>query len=113
MGMVNELVGHKGVQQRFDGRIGRHRIEKIGALNRDHLFVGQCVARAQPAQRLEPHRRQPGRLDVAHVPARAFDAQNVDVIAHEVRDRGLDRRVAAAVQDKLGILPSSRVVVDP
>ena len=89
MSMVNEPAGHKGVQQRFDGRIGRHWVDQIGALDRDHLFIRQCVARAHPTQRLEPHGRQPGRLDLTHVPARAFDAQNVDVIAHEVRDAQL------------------------
>ena len=42
------------------------------------------VARAQRAQRLEPHRRQAGGLDRAHVPAGAFDAEHRDVVAEQV-----------------------------
>src|SRR5690606_27031850 len=38
-----------------------------------------------------------------HVPAAALDAQDLDVLAGDVGDRRLDRRVAAAVQHQGGL----------
>ncbi len=101
MRVVDELVRQEGVQQRLDRRVRRRRIDQVGALHAHHVFVGQRVARAQLAQRLEPHRRQAGGLDRAHVPAGALHAQHVDVVAVEIGNARLHRGVAAAVQDEL------------
>ena len=53
---------------------------------------------AQFAQRREPHRRQPGRLDRRHVPAAALDAQHLGLARRADRQPRLDRGVAAAMQ---------------
>ena len=100
VGMVDELVREEGVQQRLDGGVGRARIQEVHALEVDHVLVGERLEAAQPAERLQLHGRQPGGLDGAHVPPRALDAQHLVRLAQEVRHPGLDRGVAAAVQDQ-------------
>ena len=67
--VVDKFRRHEGVQQYLDRRRGRLRVDQISALCLRHLAVGKCLARAQGAQRFEPHRRIPGRLDRTHVPA--------------------------------------------
>ena len=112
MRVIDELVRHESVQQRFDGRIGCDWIEEVGALDRHHVFVGQCVAGAQLAQSREPHRGQPFRLDRGHVPARTLDAEDFRLVAHQVSGRGLDRGVAAAVQNQRGIATQQTRCID-
>ncbi len=59
---------------------------------------------AQLQQRRQPHRRQAGRLDIAHVPARALDAEHVDLLAQEIARRRSSprccRRHAAPAADR-------------
>ena len=105
MGVVDEFVRQEGVQQRLDRRIGRRRIEQVLALDAHHVFVAEFFARAQLAQAVEPHRRQPGRLDIGHVGARALDADDAGGFAEQVGDGRLHRRVAAAMQHQLRIAP--------
>ena len=103
MGVIDEALGDEGMEQRLDRRVGRQRIEQIGALRPYHLFVGHGVAREQHAQLGEPHRREPGRLDHRHVGAGALDAEHVDLAPHQVRQAQFHRGVAAAVQHQAGI----------
>jgi len=103
MGMIDEFVRDEGVQQRLHARIGRRRIDQIGALQPHHVLVGQRFARAQFQQRRQPHRRQAGGLDRAHVPAGALDAEHFDVFAVEIADPRLHRGIAAAVQHQARI----------
>ena len=113
VGVVDEALRNEGMQQRLDGRIGRHRIDEVGALRLHHLLVGHGVAREQQAQLREPHRREPGGLDHRHVGARALDAEDVDLAPHQVRHAQLDRGVAAAVKHELRIAAEQPRRVDP
>jgi len=63
------LCGRKGMQQGFDRRIGRRRIQQIDALEVDHVLVGELVELAQPAQFGETDGGETRWLDIAHVPA--------------------------------------------
>ena len=101
--MVDEFVRHEGMQQKFERRARRHRVEQVAALHPRHVVVGEIVERAQPLQRREPHRRHAAGLDRTHVAAGAFNAQHLDLVAGEIAHLGLDRRVAAAVQHECGI----------
>ena len=112
MGVVDELVRQERVQQRLDRRIGRHRIEQVGALDAHHVLVGHLVARQELMQRGEPHRRQAGRLDRGHVPARALDAEHVGLVAEKIGHAELDRGVAAAVQHERRIAAEQARRVD-
>ena len=103
MRVVDIFVRQKGVQQRLDRRVRRTWIEQIGALDAHHILVRQRVAFAQFSQRCESDRRQAGRLDIAQVPAAAFDAQHLGGIPEQIGQDRLDRRVAAAVQHQPGI----------
>ena len=58
---------------------------------------------ARLEQRAELHRRQALRLDDAHVPAAALDAEHVPLVADEVGGLRLDRGVAAAMQHQPGL----------
>ena len=66
----------------------------------DMVNVQRCnlLDSKSPNPSVETHRRQPGRLDRAHVPAAALHAQHVDRRAGDVRHLGLHRGVAAAMQ---------------
>ena len=103
MGVVDEFVRQERVQHDLDGRIWRRRIDQVGALNGHQLFVGDGVDRAQLTQRRKPHRRQPFRLGGCHVGAGGFDPQHLDIVAEQVAGAGLQRGVAAAVEDELWI----------
>ena len=85
VGVVDELVRQEGVQQRLDRRVGRHRIEQVGALHAHHVLVGHVVARAQldAAPRAAPRAGRRGSI-VRHVPARALDAEHVGLVAEQV-----------------------------
>ncbi len=113
MGVIDEALGNEGMQQRFDRRVGRHRVEQIGALRPHHLLVRHGIALEQHAQLGEPHRRQPGRLDHGHVGARALDAEHIDLAPHQVGQPQFHRRVAAAVQHETGIAAEQARGVDP
>ncbi len=98
MGVVDEGMRQERVQQRLDRRIGRGRIDQVGALQRHHVLVAEAVQLARLQQRRELHRRQARRLDHRHVPAAALDAEHVPGVADEVGDFHLHRRVAPAMQ---------------
>ena len=108
--MVDVFVRQKRVQQRLDRGVRRAGVEQIGALDAYHVLIGQRVAPAQPAQRREADGGQARRLDIAHIPAAALDAQHLGGVAEQVRHHGLDRGVAAPVQHQPGSPPSSRDV---
>ena len=112
MGVVDEFMRQEGVQQRLDRRIGRIGIEKIGALQRHHILVGKAVALARFQERRELHGGQAGRLDHAHVPAAALDAENVEGFADEIGRHGLDGSVAAAMQHEARIAAEQAGGVD-
>src|SRR5262249_34398976 len=87
-------------------------LSRSRALDTKELLAGQGRARAQLAQTIEPHGGKPRRLDRRHVRARAFDAQHRDLLAEEVRHRGLHRGIAAAMQHELGIAADEARGVD-
>ncbi len=74
VGMINEFLRNECVQKSLDRRVGRRRIDEVGALDSDHLFVGEHIPLAKHSQFGEPHCRQPLRLDRRHVGARPFHA---------------------------------------
>ena len=67
MRVVDEFVRQEGVQQGLDRRVRRRGLEQVLALDAHHVLVGERGARAQLAQTVEAHRRQPRRLDRRHV----------------------------------------------
>ena len=113
MGVVHEFVRDEGVQQRLDGRIGRHRVQQVGALHPHHLLIGQRRAFTQHAQLSQSHRRQAGRLDDGHVGTRAFDAKDIHYPAHQIGGARLDRGVAAAMQHEARVAAEETRRVDP
>ncbi len=100
MGMVDEFVRQESVQQRLHRGVRRGRIDQVGALQRHHVFVGKALELARLEQGRELYRRQALRLDDAHVPAAALDAQNVPFVADQIGYSQLDRGVAAAMQNQ-------------
>jgi hypothetical protein len=103
MRVVDELVRQEGVQQGLDRRVGRLAVQKVAALDVDHVLVGERLQAEQAAERREAHRGQAGRLDRAHVPAAAFYAQHLDRLAGDVGHPCLYRSVAAAMQHQPGL----------
>ena len=103
--MVDEFVRQKRVQERFDRRIGRRRVQQVRALVVDHRLVGQGGEGPQFPQVIQLDARQAGRLQRVQVPAAALDVQNLDLLAQPVLSARFDRGVAAAVQDQGGIGP--------
>ena len=70
------------------------RIDQVGALDAHHVLVATARrARAACAAASSRTAGRPGRLDVAHVPAGALDAQHVDLVA----DAGRRMRVLTEV----------------
>ena len=63
MGVVDEFMRQKGVQQGLDRRVGRAGIEQIGALDPHHLLVRQGLAEPQfaAAARAAPPAARPAR----------------------------------------------------
>ena len=102
MCMIDELLRQERVQERFDRRVGRLRIDQRGTLRAHHLCVEQGHTSATDAGLL-PHRRHSRGLDVCHVPAGTLDAENIRIVADQILNPRLYRGVAAAVQDKRGI----------
>ena len=98
MGMIDELMGHEGVQQRLDRWVGRARLKQVQTLHVDHGFVAERAQRAKAPQRLELHRRHALRFDIGHVPARALDRDDLVLLAEIVARPRLHRSVAAAMQ---------------
>ncbi len=98
VGVVDELVGDEGVQQRLHRRVRGGGIQQQLALGRDHVLVREALQGAQLHQGLQAHGRMAGRLDLAKVPARALDAEHLDILAEHVASPRLHRGVAAAVQ---------------
>ena len=118
--MVDEFVRQKGMQQRFHRRVWGTGIEQVDALEVHHVFIRQGIQRAQPFQRRQPHRGKAGGFDIAHVPARSLDAQDIDILAQLIADHRLDRCIAAAMQHQLrigaqqprGIDPQRHILID-
>ena len=103
MGVIDERVRQKRVQQNLDRRIGRRGRDEARALNAHDIFVAERRPRPELAQTVEPHGGKIGRLDIGHVGTRAFDAQHRDLVAERVSHARLERGIAAAVQHELGI----------
>ena len=57
--------------------------------------------------------QKPCRIDVRHVGAGRLDVEHFDVVAETVARARLQRRVAAAMQDELGIAAEEPRRVDP
>ena len=113
VGVVDEPVRQKGVQQGLGRWVGRVRIEQVAALVGDHLLVAQAIKRSEAAQRFEPDRRKARWLDMSHVPAASLDAKHVHGIAQDVAHGRLDRRVASAVKHEARIPSQEPRRVDP
>ncbi len=103
VGMVDELVRQKGVQQGFDRGVGRRCVEQVDALLVDHRLVAQRVEGAEFEERLQLHPGQPLRFQGIEVPAAALDVKHLDLLAHHRFGEGLDRRVAAPVKHQGGV----------
>ena len=69
MRVIDKSVRQERVQQGFDRRVRRRRLEQVFALNAHHVLVAEFGAGAQLAQALEAHGRQSRRLDHRHVGA--------------------------------------------
>jgi hypothetical protein len=78
-------------------------IEQIDALEVDHVLVGELFQPAQAAQFGKTHCRQARGLDMAHVPARALDADDFDFLAEKIARLRLHAGVAATVQHEFRI----------
>ncbi len=102
MRVVDEFVRQEGVQQRLDRRIGRGGVDEVCPLQRHHVLVAELVQRARLEERAHLDRRQALRLDDAHVPAAALDAEHVPLVADEVGGLGLAGGVAATMQHQAG-----------
>ena len=113
MGMVDEFVRQKGMQQRFDRRVGRRCIQQIDPLRVDHILVTERRQCRQFADRLQPDRRQAGRFDIAQIPAAALDAQHRRVFTQHIGHDGFDRRIAAAMQDQPLFVAQQAGGIDP
>ena len=113
VGVIDVFRRHECVQQHLDRRRGRLRIDQIGARHSRHLVVGKLFARAQGAQRLDPHGGEAGGLDRTHVGAGALDAQHRDLLAGEVARFGLQRAVAAAMQHQSGVAAEQASGINP
>src|SRR4051812_12542066 len=113
MRMIDEFVRNERMQQRLDRRIWRHWIDQIGALHSNHFLIGKFVAPAKFKQRRKPYRWQASRLDRAHVPAGALDAESFNGIAVEIGQPCLHGGVAAAMQNEAGVLAQQARGVDP
>jgi hypothetical protein len=113
MGVVDEFVRDERVQQGLDRRVRSRRLDQIGALQPHHFLVGKRFSCTKFQQRCKPHRWQTRGLDRAHIPARAFDAENVNSIAVEIGDARLHRSVAATVQNQTRILTQQTRGIDP
>ena len=92
------MCGRKACSSVSTEGFGEDGIDEVGALQRHHVLVRQPVELARLQQGVELHRRQALRLDDAHVPAAALDAEHVPRLADDVGCRGLARGVAAAMQ---------------
>jgi hypothetical protein len=103
--MVDEASRKEGVQKRLDAGVRGGGVEQVRAKLVDHRLVRHRVERAQLAQRLELHRRVTVGLDRRQVAPRALDVEHRDLLAEGGPHRGLDRRVAAAMQDERRVAP--------
>ncbi len=104
VGVVDEFVRQEGVQHHFDRRIGGPRIDQIGALDGDKLFVADR-ARSARNWRIGASRTatMSSGCDLRHIRAGGFYPQHLGLVAEAVAHRELYRRVAAAMQDEFRI----------
>ena len=100
------------MQHHFDGRIGRGRIDQIGAFNREEFFIRDRLESAQIPQWRQANRRQAFRFDRGHVGARSLDPQDLDFVAEQVAGTRLQRSVAAAMQHQFRIGTEQSCAVD-
>ena len=84
VGVVDEGRRHEGVQQHLDRGHRAERIEAQALLHAHEIVVAQRFVRAQGQQGVEPHRRKAGGFDDPHVPAGAFDIEDVGLVAGEI-----------------------------
>ena len=101
MSVRHALLRQERVQHEFDGRIRRCGVDQVGAREANQLRVGDRLAGAQRAKRVEPHGGQRGRFDLGHVGAAGLDVDDFGLFAEHVGRFCLQRSVAAAMQDKL------------
>ncbi len=80
------LCGMKACSSASTDGLGDAGSIRFARCSAHHLLVGKAFAGAQFQQRREPHRRQAGGLDRAHVPAGALDAEHLDIVAVEIGD---------------------------
>jgi hypothetical protein len=73
MCVIDECVRQKGMQHHLNGRIGRGRIDQIGAFDRQEVFIGDGFDGAQVAQWRKADRQQVPRFDRRHVGAGGLD----------------------------------------
>ena len=113
VGVIDELVRHERVQQRLDRRVGRAGIDQVGALHAHHLLVGEVVVRAQLAQRRRaaPPGMPAGSIAAMSAPVPLTHSTSVSSPARSAHAH-LDRGVAAAVQNQLGIAAEQARGVD-
>ena len=104
MRVIDKFMRQKSVQQRFNRRIGRRRIQQCATLGIDHIFIRKLFKLPQLTDRIKPDGRQAWRLDIAHIPSRPFNAQHVYFIAGGIGQPRLYRCVAATMKDKAGVI---------
>ena len=113
MGVIDEFVRQERVQHDLDGRIRRCRIDQVGALDGDQVLVRDRVERAQLTQRCKAYCGQPFGFGRSHVGAGGLYPQHLDIVAEQVRRAGLQRGVAATVEDEFRIAAKKPGRVDP
>ncbi len=113
MGMVHVSVRQEGVQQRLNRRVGGGAVQQVLALDVDHGLVRQCAQIAQRQQRGQAHPRQAGRQDGVQIPARALDVQHLLHPPEQVGPAHLDRGIATAMHDQIGVAADDPAGIDP
>ncbi len=103
VGVDRARLRQERVQHEFDRRIWRRRVDQVGAREGDQFGVGDCLARAQRAQRTKPHGGQPRQLNLGHVGAAGLHVKDFGLFAEHVVRFCLERGVAAAMQDELAV----------
>ena len=110
MGVIDEFVRQEGVQHHLDRRIGRRRIDQVGALDGDHFLVADGVERAQLAQRLKPHGGKPSGSIVAMSEPEPLTRSTSTSSPRRSRMRVFTEVLPPPCSTSFGSRPSSRVV---
>ena len=101
--VVDERVRKERVQQCLHRRIRRAGVEEMRAELVDHLLVRERFQLAQLPQPGEVESGEPFRFDRIEIPTAALHAQSVDPVSEKVLPDDLDRGVASAVHDEIGL----------